>query len=199
MVRKRRGLILVISAPAGAGKTTLCKRLLQTLPSLVNLVSLTTRSPRRKEIEGIDYYFISRPEFTKLVGEDFFAEWAEVHGELYGTASGSLERTLEEGKDILLEVDVKGGQEIKRKCPQATLVFVLPRSWPELEERLRNRATENEESIERRLATARKELGRLPYYDYFLINDKVDRALKDLLRIIKLERNRIRQGDGACW
>lgn len=191
MLKKAKGLILVISAPAGAGKTTLCKRLLQSLPSFISSVSFTTRSPRRQEIEGVDYYFVSREEFEELIKKNAFVEWAEVHGHLYGTSKKFLEETIKAGKDVILEVDVKGGRKIKEKYPQAILVFILPPSWEELEKRLHKRGTEDEKTIKKRLATAKEEIKYLPYYDYFLVNDDINATTKKLLLIIEAERHKI--------
>ncbi|RLE14029.1 guanylate kinase [Candidatus Aerophobetes bacterium] len=191
MLKKAKGLIVVISAPAGAGKTTLCKRLLQSAPSFISSVSFTTRSPRRQEIEGVDYYFVSKEEFEKLIEKDAFVEWAEVHGHLYGTSKEFLEKNIEAGKDVVLEVDVKGGRKIKEKYPQAILIFVLPPSWEELEKRLHKRATEDEKSIKKRLETAKEEIKYLPFYDYFLVNDDINATTENLLLIIEAERHKI--------
>lgn len=191
MLKKTKGLIAIISAPTGAGKTTLCKRLLQSLPSFISSVSFTTRLPRKQEIEGVDYYFVSREDFEKLIAKKAFVEWSEVHGHLYGTSKQFLEKNIEIGKDVVLEVDVKGGEKIKKRYPQAILVFILPPSWQELKKRIYKRATENEKSIEVRLATAKKEIKYLPYYDYFLVNDDINLATKALLMIIEAERYKI--------
>jgi len=191
LLKKIKGLIVVISAPAGCGKTTLCKRLLQVSSSFISSVSFTTRSPRKNEIEGVDYYFVSREEFEKLIKKNVFVEWAEVHGHLYGTSGDLLKKNIEAGKDVVLEVDVKGGRKIKEKYPEAILIFILPPSWKELEKRLRGRATEDEKSIKKRLNTAKEEIKYLPYYDYFVVNDDINRALKELSTIIEAERSRI--------
>ncbi|MCD6574842.1 guanylate kinase [Candidatus Aerophobetes bacterium] len=191
MLKEAKGLILVLSAPAGAGKTTLCKRLLQTSPTFISSVSFTTRSPRKQEIEGVDYYFVSREDFEKLIKKNAFVEWAEVHGHLYGTSKKFLEENIKAGKDVILEVDVKGGTKIKEKYPQAILIFILPPSWQELEKRLHKRATEDEKSIKERLSTAKQEIKYLPYYDYFLVNDDINATTKRLLLIIEAERYKI--------
>ena len=191
MLKEVKGLILVLSAPAGAGKTTLCKRLLQTSPTFISSVSFTTRSPRKQEIEGVDYYFVSREDFEKLIKKNAFVEWAEVHGHLYGTSKKFLEENIKAGKDVILEVDVKGGTKIKEKYPQAILIFILPPSWQELEKRLHKRATEDEKSIKERLSTAKQEIKYLPYYDYFLVNDDINATTKRLLLIIEAERYKI--------
>lgn len=191
MLKKIKGLIVAISAPAGAGKTTLCKRLLQSCPSFISSVSFTTRPPRKQEIEGVDYYFTSREDFEKFIEEEAFVEWAEVHGHLYGTSKHFLEKNIEAKKDVVLEVDVKGGKAIKEKYPRAILIFILPPSWEELEKRLRKRATEDKESVKERLVTAKNEVKYLPGYDYFIINDDINTAIGNLLQIIEAERYKI--------
>ncbi len=198
MLNKRKGLILVISAPSGAGKTTLCKRLLQVSSSFTSSVSFTTRRRRENEIEGVDYYFVSQKEFGKMVEEGKFVEWAEVHGQLYGTSANLLDQRIKEEKDVLLEVDVKGGSQIKKNYPQAVLVFLLPPSWQELEKRLASRRTEDEEKLAERMKQAKKEIEYAPHYDYLIINDDINRALQDLSAIIRAERcrmDRVANGD----
>lgn len=182
---------MAISAPSGAGKTTLCKRLLQSSPSFIFSVSFTTRHPRKNEIEGVDYYFVSREEFQKMVNARKFVEWAEVHGQLYGTSANLLNKAIEAEKDVVLEVDVKGGTQIKKNYPQAVLVFLLPPSWQELEKRLRSRRTEDYERVKERIKQAKKEIDYAPYYDYLIINDDINRALDDLIAIIRAERCRM--------
>lgn len=191
MLKKKKGLILVISAPSGAGKTTLCKRLLQASSSFISSVSFTTRRPRRNEIEGVDYYFVSQEEFQKMIEKRRFIEWTEVHGRLYGTSANLLDQAVKEEKDVLLEVDVKGGAEIKKNYPQAVLVFLVPPSWQELEKRLANRGTEDEEKVARRVKQAKREIEYAPHYDYLIVNDDINRALEDLSAIIQAERCRM--------
>lgn len=192
MIENRGGIIVVISAPSGAGKTTLCKRLLQSSLPFAYSVSFTTRVPRKNEIEGVDYYFVSREEFQKMIKEKEFVEWAEVHGQLYGTSEKFLNEVIKDGeKDVLLEVDVKGGIEIKKKYPQqAVLVFLLPPSWKELKKRLSKRGAEEEEKVRERIERAKKEVKYAPYYDYIVINNDINRTLKNLLVIIKAEHYR---------
>lgn len=191
MLEKKRGLILVISAPAGAGKTTLCKRLLQVSPPFTYSVSFTTRPPRKNEIEGVDYYFVSREEFEKMIEEETFLEWTGVHRQFYGTSVKLLDRAIEGEKDVVLEIDVKGGEKIKKKYPEAILIFIVPPSWEKLRERLKGRATEDDEKIKQRLIRARKEVKFFRFYDYFIINDDINKALQDLLAIINAERCRV--------
>jgi len=191
LLKKKKGLIVVISAPSGVGKTTLLKRLLQTSPSFTPSVSFTTRSPRKNEIEGVDYYFVSPEEFQKIRQEGKFVEWAQVHGQLYGTSIDFLNEAIKAEKDVILEVDVKGGTQIKKRYPQAVLIFLLPPSWQELQRRLGNRATEETKKTRERIQRAKKEIMYIPSYDYVVVNDDINKALDDLLAIIGAERCRI--------
>jgi len=188
---KKKSLIVVVSAPSGAGKTTLCKRLLQNSPSFTCSVSFTTRHPRKNEIEGVDYYFVSPTEFQKMIEDRKFVEWAKVHEQLYGTSANLLNKAIEAEKDVVLEVDVKGGTQIKKNYPQAVLIFLLPPSWQELEKRLKSRRTEDYERVKERIIQAKKEIEYAPYYDYLIINDDINRALDDLTAIIRAERCRM--------
>ncbi len=188
---KKKSLIVVISAPSGAGKTTLCKRLLQNSPSFTCSVSFTTRHPRKNEIEGVDYYFVSPTEFQKMIEDRKFVEWAKVHEQLYGTSANLLNKAIEAEKDVVLEVDVKGGTQIKKNYPQVVLIFLLPPSWQELERRLKSRRTEDYERVKERIIQAKKEIEYAPYYDYLIINDDINRALDDLTAIIRAERCRM--------
>ncbi len=188
---KKKSLIVVISAPSGAGKTTLCKRLLQNSPSFTCSVSFTTRHPRKNEIEGVDYYFVSPTEFQKMIEDRKFVEWAKVHEQLYGTSANLLNKAIEAEKDVVLEVDVKGGTQIKKNYPQAVLIFLLPPSWQELEKRLKSRRTEDYERVKERIMQAKKEIEYAPYYDYLIINNDINRALDDLTAIIRAERCRM--------
>lgn len=188
---KKKSLIVVVSAPSGAGKTTLCKRLLQNSPSFTCSVSFTTRHPRKNEIEGVDYYFVSPTEFQKMIEDRKFVEWAKVHEQLYGTSANLLNKAIEAEKDVVLEVDVKGGTQIKKNYPQAVLIFLLPPSWQELEKRLKSRRTEDYERVKERIIQAKKEIEYAPYYDHLIINDDINRALDDLTAIIRAERCRM--------
>jgi len=179
----RRGILLVISSPSGAGKTTLA-HLLAEQERLEFSVSYTTRAPRAGERDGVDYKFITDDEFTRMVERKEFAEWAVVHGARYGTAVHTVNRALEDGKDYLFDVDWQGGAQIRRQWPEeSVLVFILPPSMAELERRLRRRATDAPAAIERRLLTATRELEHYTEYDYLVINDNLETALKELSSI----------------
>jgi guanylate kinase len=178
-----RGILVVISSPSGAGKTTLAHRLAEE-ERLEFSVSYTTRSPRAGETDGVDYKFITEDEFSSMVERNEFAEWAQVHGNRYGTAIHTVNRALEDGKDYLFDVDYQGGAQIRRQWPaESVLVFILPPSMAELERRLRRRATDAPEAIDRRLATAKRELEHFAEYDYLVVNDNLDTALKELSSI----------------
>lgn len=179
----RRGILLVISSPSGAGKTTLA-HLLAEQEKLEFSVSYTTRAPRAGERDGVDYKFVTEDEFSRMVERHEFAEWAVVHGARYGTAIHTVNRALEDGKDYLFDIDWQGGAQIRRQWPEeSVLVFILPPSMAELERRLRRRATDAPEAIERRLVTATRELEHFADYDYLVVNDNLETALKELSSI----------------
>jgi len=180
----RRGLLLVVSSPSGAGKTTLCNRLRAQFPTLDFSVSYTTRPPRSGERNGVEYHFIDVALFQDMVTRDEFAEHALVHGHMYGSGSDQVRRALDEGRDLLFDVDYQGGRQLRQKFPlDVVSVFILPPSLAELESRLRRRATDAEEVIARRLRVARQELKHYAEYDYLIMNDEIDRAY-DALRAI---------------
>lgn len=181
-----RGLLLVVSSPSGAGKTTLCHRLIDEFPDIVFSVSYTTREKRRGEEEGVDYCFVDDDTFTKMVDSGEFAEWAEVHGNRYGTTVTAVRQALEGGRHVLFDIDYQGGRQLKAKFEnEAVLVFVLPPSLDELEARLRKRATDAEDVIERRLVKAHDELKQYGLYQYLIVNDDLPRAY-DRLRAVYL-------------
>ncbi|WP_297055259.1 guanylate kinase [Thermosulfurimonas sp.] len=185
-----KGLLLVVSAPSGAGKTTLCHLLIQRLGFRFS-VSHTTRSPRPGEVHGRDYYFVSRREFEDLIRQGAFLEWAEVHGHLYGTSKTEVERALSGEEDLLLDIDVQGASQVRRKLRErAVFVFVAPPSMEELERRLRRRGTESEEVLRRRLARAREEMQFAPWFDYVVINQEIEQAFADLAAIVRAEKCR---------
>lgn len=188
-------LLLVVSAPSGAGKSTICRRILQDAPAasscergLVFSVSTTTRTPRPDEVDGEDYHFVDESAFDQMVQNDEFLEWAQVHGEYYGTSRASVERALEENNDVLLEIDVQGAEQVKEHCESAVLVFIAPPSLEELERRLHNRDTESQDEIELRLREARQEMQAVDQYDYVVINDRIDRAVSRLESIRLAEK-----------
>ena len=185
-----KGLLLVLSAPSGAGKGTIIKRLMDDDRSLKLSVSATTRSPRPGEVDGEDYFFISREEFDDLVKNGEMLEHAEYVGNCYGTPKGPVERWLEDGLDVILEIDVQGGAQVKKIMPECVSIFILPPSMRELENRLRGRSTEKDEVVNARLEAARQEVHRAEDYDYVVVNDTVDQAVEEIKTIIAAEKHR---------
>ncbi len=181
-------LLLIVCSPSGAGKTTLTRRLLAELPGLTFSVSHTTRRPRATEVHGKDYHFVAREEFEAMVARGEFAEWAEVHGNLYGTSSAEIARARREGRrGVVFDVDYQGARQIKAKHKEAVGVFILPPSLAELERRLRGRASEDEATIRRRFAKALVEIEHYPLLDYLIVNDDLHRAGGDLLGVVRAE------------
>jgi guanylate kinase len=193
---ERDGVIFIVSAPSGAGKTTLIKRLLSIFPEMRLSVSYTTRSRRAGEVAGRDYHFVSTPKFVSMRASGAFAEWAKVHGSLYGTPRRLLEQSVRRGRDVLLDIDVQGARKIKRRYRLAVSIFLLPPSLRELARRLALRGTDQEKIIRRRLDTARREIREIMRYDYMIVNRKVPAALKSLSAIVVAERHRIRRFGG---
>lgn len=186
----RKGTLYIISAPSGAGKTTLCKRVLDAIDDVVFSVSHTTRKPRNGELDGVHYHFVSVAEFMAMIDMGEFMEWAEVHGNFYGTSVASVKSELEYGRDVILDIDVQGASQIKKMFPDAVSIFVMPPSMEELESRLRNRGTDDEEVIQRRLANARSEIKRVTEYDYTVINDDLEEASVELTALFHASRCR---------
>ncbi|MDR2124001.1 MAG: guanylate kinase [Desulfovibrio sp.] len=177
---RRTGISVVICAPSGTGKTTLCRRLLQEFPNIVLSVSCTTRPPRAGEVNGRDYVFLSREEFLQKREAGFFAEWAQVHGSFYGTPLAAAWNLPAEGKDALFDIDVQGAAQIRRCLPAARLVFLFPPSRAELERRLRARGTESEEGLALRMATAARETAQARWFDFWIVNDELEQAWQEL-------------------
>ncbi len=186
----REGLIMIISAPSGAGKTTLCRRLRQRFPDMRESISYTTRRPRPGEKDGEDYCFVSRDEFQAMVAEDAFAEWAEVHGNLYGTALKTLEEARRQGIDLLLDIDCQGALRLKERFEGGVYVFILPPSMEELRRRLEGRSSDAPEVIERRIRRATEEIREARWYDYVIINDSLEEAFQELSAIVLAQRLR---------
>ena len=186
VTRRPPGLLLVLSAPSGAGKTTLARRLVASRDDAQFSISATTRAPRGAERDGIDYWFVSPERFAALVNQGAFAEWAEVHGKRYGTLRSTVEEALAAGRIAVFDIDVQGGAQVKALWPaQAMAVFVLPPSMEELERRLRARSTDSGDVITGRLAAARSEIERgLAEYDYVVVNDDLEVALAQLQALV---------------
>lgn len=186
---KREGLILILSAPSGAGKTTLCRELLKKFPDLKESISYTTRLPREGEAHGEDYFFTSREEFISMVNQDAFAEWAEVHGNLYGTALRTLEDARKNGIDLVLDIDCQGAQKLKEHFEGGVYIFIMPPSMAELRRRLENRSSDTQDVIERRIVRAAQEIREARWYDYIIINEDLGTAFDELSAIV-LSNNR---------
>ncbi len=185
------GRLFVISAPSGAGKTTLLKKVMTEVPGLVFSISHTTRTPRPGERDGVDYRFVAREKFVKMIDQGLFLEYAEVHDNLYGTSIGAIGAQLEEGLDVILDIDVQGATILRReKHLAATHIFISPPDLAELEKRLRGRGTESEEVIQLRLKNAAVEMRAAGEYEYLVINEKIDEAAHLLAAIIVAERAR---------
>jgi guanylate kinase len=187
----KQGVLIVISAPSGAGKLTLLNKVRESQAgSFVTTVSATTRLPRAGEVEGRDYYFLTREIFETKRNADEFVEWAEVHGNLYGTLFSELDRCLATGKDVILELDVQGMESLKEIRHDVVTVFLMPPSLEVLEERLRKRGTDEEDVIALRLKNAGDEMAQRHGFDYIVVNDKIEQAASDLEAIIRAERCR---------
>lgn len=189
---EKKGMLVVVSGPAGVGKGTLCKALFARWDGpLEYSVSVTTREPRPGETEGKEYYFRSREEFSKMVENNELLEWAEFCGNLYGTPGFHVESMLNKNKTILLEIDIQGGKQVKARFPQGVYIFVVPPSFTALAKRLYGRGTETEEVINRRLAKAIQEMEDIADYDYVVENDEVNTAVEKLKSIIIAEQCRV--------
>ncbi|MDO3376594.1 guanylate kinase [Geoalkalibacter halelectricus] len=190
--RPARGCLFIVSAPSGAGKTTLCRRLIDISPNLRHSVSFTTRPMRAGEREGVDYFFVDAEKFSRMIAAGAFAEWAEVHGNRYGTAINTLEQWLESGYDVLLDIDIQGAGQLRANLAagEGVFVFILPPDLAELRRRLEGRGTDAPEVIERRIANAQGEIQASSGYDYVVVNDDFETALNELKSIIIAERCR---------
>jgi guanylate kinase len=188
----RRGLLFVVSAPSGTGKTTVVERLVTVLPDLSMSRSYTSRAARPGEADGVDYNFVSRARFEEMMAADAFLEWADVFGNLYGTCEADAERDLQQGRDLVLVIDVQGARQVRQRHPDTVGVFVMPPSFEVLERRLRGRSKDTEAAMQRRLETARAEVAAFAEYDYVIVNDELDACVERLRAIVLAERARLR-------
>jgi guanylate kinase len=193
MSEVNRGRLFVISSGSGGGKTTIINRIMKNDPSLALSVSHTTRKVRGDEMDGVEYHFVRPDQFRVMVADGLFLEWAEVYGNLYGTTRAAVEKELDTGKDVLLDIDVQGAQQVKELMPEAVTVFIQPPSEEELERRLRSRGTDSEEDIVKRLLAAKDELANKEQYDYSVLNDDLAEAVRSVEDIIR----RVRQAAPA--
>jgi guanylate kinase len=190
MEKRRGGLIFIVSAPSGAGKTTLIRRVMEKLSGLKFSVSYTTRHPRLNERNGEDYYFISHEEFQKKIERDEFLEWAEVLGNLYGTGKINLDKLESEGLDLILDIDSQGAKRVLKKIHNAILIYILPPSPESLKKRLEERGLDSKETISFRLANAKDEIKEAKWYHYVIVNDNIEDAVEKFKAIIVAERCR---------
>jgi guanylate kinase len=189
---RQNGLLVVVSAPSGTGKTTVVERLVQIVPGLSLSRSYTARAARPGEADGVDYNFISRERFESMIAEGAFLEWADVFGNFYGTAQADTVRERAIGRDLVLVIDVQGARKVRARCPEMVGVFVLPPSYEVLEQRLRGRSKDSEAEMQRRLATARAEIAAYVEYDYVVVNDELDACVERLRSVVLAERSRLR-------
>ncbi len=186
-----RGLLIVLSGPSGAGKGTICSRLRAEMPNLTYSVSMTTRQPRVGEVEGVNYFFRDKEEFEELLKEDAFLEYAKVYDNYYGTPKKHVMDLLDQGKSVLLEIDIQGAMQVKERYSDAIFIYIVPPSLTELSARLRGRATDSEEVIDKRLSLACSELALAHRYDYIVVNDDLDEATEKTASILRAESCKI--------
>lgn len=203
MIRKKktRGQLIVLSGPSGVGKSTVIAELLGERKDIYFSVSFTTRNPRVGEADGVNYNFVSREEFERMIAADELLEYAQYVGNYYGTSLKVIQDKLAAGVDVLLDIDVQGAAKVRSKCPEAVLIFIIPPSFEELSRRLHGRATDNEDVIAGRLQKAREEYQQIPNYDYLVVNDKVSTAAAEIISILTAEdcrtRNRLSLVEGV--
>lgn len=194
---RREGILFVVSAPSGAGKTTLCHQLVATVEGLRHSVSYTTRQPREGEVDGRDYHFVDETVFRRMIERDEFVEWAAVYGKHYGTPRRPLEQRLRNGEDMLLEIDVQGAEQVRKQYTQGVFIYILPPSLGVLQTRLHLRGRDSAEEIERRLSQVKEEVKSWQSYDYVVRNEDVKQALRELDAIVTAERIRAKRMDKA--
>jgi len=183
-----KGILFVISGPSGVGKTSIIRSVLERVKNVVFSVSCTTRKQRPGEINGVDYFFISQEEFDEMIRGNKFLEWAKVHDNYYGTPLNFVFKHMDDGNDVILDIDVQGALNVKRNFAKAKFIFIAPPSYQTLGERLKRRGTETEEKIQRRLETARKEIKYIPEFEYLIINEDLESSITNLVSIIYAER-----------
>ena len=187
----RKGLLLVVSGPSGAGKGTICKALLNKNDQIKLSVSATTRKPRNGEVHGVNYFFIEKEEFAKMIENGEFLEYAQIYDNFYGTPKAAIIECLEKGQDVILEIEMQGARQIKEVYPEGVFIFVLPPSLEELKSRIVGRGTETQEEIEKRFSCAFEEINQIVNYDYFIVNEDTEKSVSDVEAIICAEKNKV--------
>ena len=187
----RKGLLLVVSGPSGAGKGTICNALLNKNDQIKLSVSATTRKPRNGEVHGVNYFFIEKEEFTKMIENGEFLEYAQIYDNFYGTPKAAIIECLEKGQDVILEIEMQGARQIKEVYPEGVFIFVLPPSLEELKSRIVGRGTETQEEIEKRFSCAFEEINQIVNYDYFIVNEDIEKSVSDVEAIICAEKNKV--------
>ncbi len=185
-----RGLLIIVSGASGTGKGTVCKRLLEEMPEMEYSISATTRTPRAGELDGREYFFFTREQFRQKIDAGEFLEYADVYGNFYGTLKSYVDKKLDAGRDVLLEIDTQGAQKVKAACPEGIFIFLLPPSIEELKQRIIGRGTESKESLIRRLSSAPEEIDIGRQYDYVVVNDAIARAVENIKAIVIAEHSR---------
>ena len=187
----RKGLLLVVSGPSGAGKGTICKALLNKNDQIKLSVSATTRKPRNGEVHGVNYFFIEKEEFAKMIENGEFLEYAQIYDNFYGTPKAAIIECLEKGQDVILEIEMQGARQLKEVYPEGVFIFVLPPSLEELKSRIVGRGTETQEEIEKRFSCAFEEINQIVNYDYFIVNEDIEKSVSDVEAIICAEKNKV--------
>ena len=191
MVIDKKGLLLVVSGPSGAGKGTICKVLMDRNKDLKLSVSATTRQPRTGEVEGVNYFFLTHEKFNDMISKNEFLEYANTYSNFYGTPKGPVMECLEKGQDVVLEIEMQGARQIKEVYPEGVFIFVLPPSLEELKSRIVGRGTETQEEIEKRFSCAFEEINQIVNYDYFIVNEDIEKSVSDVEAIICAEKNKV--------